>query len=252
MTMTNLISETTQPRRVQWMRAFKILLQLKKSYDSNLIADFTAAMDGGDTERRFQAFLAEEGAQALLAERPCLARTLDDEALLGSMPNDSLGRAFLDAARRDGIRVGELAAEVRDAGCAGTGPVNSDQQWYRERGVASHDLLHVLTAYGRDPAGETALIAFTLPLHPVRILKVSLVFALLGAPKRRYFSLLRYLARAYQRGRRARIPDALRWEELLPLPIDEVRARLRVQPTAEAHPGGVWRALGEHGPWVTV
>jgi hypothetical protein len=29
------------------------------------------------------------------------------------------------------------------------------------------------------------------------------------------------------------------WEELLPLPLEEVRARLRIQAPGDAHPGGI-------------
>jgi len=34
-------------------------------------------------------------------------------------------------------------------------------QWYSERSRDTHDLLHVLTGYGRDPLGEQCVLLFT-------------------------------------------------------------------------------------------
>ncbi len=243
--------EGAERPRVEWLRALKALRRLARGndYPKEVIREYTAALDGGQQEDRFRQFLAEPGAEQLLAERPDLAARLDDWDALGALPEGSLGRAYLDLARRDGIRAADLSGEIAEVP-RGPGAADPRFHWFSARGPAGHDLLHVLTGYGRDPAGETALLAFTLGQSRARVLKVSLFLGLLAAPKRRYPQLLRYILRAHRRGCRARIPLTTRWEELLPLPIEEVRRRLHIDPTAAVHPEGVWQSLGDPGPWA--
>jgi ubiquinone biosynthesis protein Coq4 len=49
----------------------------------------------------------------------------------------------------------------------------------------------------------------------------------------------RYLWCAYRRGRRARRLTAAPYEELLPLPVAEVRERLGIEPAAAWHAEGI-------------
>jgi ubiquinone biosynthesis protein COQ4 len=113
------------------------------------------------------------------------------------------------------------------------------RRWFYDRTNVMHDLWHVLTGYGTDPAGEAALLAFTCGQIPNRglVLLVMAAAALgvwdgnLGWP--------RYLFRAWRRGRRATLMTAARYEELLSRPLEEVRLRLGIQPVREAHPQGI-------------
>ena len=60
----------------------------------------------------------------------------------------------------------------------------------------------------------------------------------------------RYLFRAYRRGRRAAQLTAVPYEELLPLPLAEVRRRLAIEPPSVAHPEGILVASrGEEPRW---
>ncbi|MBM4265446.1 MAG: hypothetical protein FJ144_02340 [Deltaproteobacteria bacterium] len=71
---------------------------------------------------------------------------------------------------------------------------------------------------------------------------------MLTVPARVWLPFLGDLWRAWQRGRSARMPHAIPWEELLPLPIEEVRRGLGMVPLEDAHPKGVWR-VGANGSW---
>ena len=129
---------------------------------------------------------------------------------------------------------------------------DSLRRWYRDRMIACHDLLHVLTGYDRDGAGEVQLVAFSLGVAPMRVLRVGLVLALFGVPLRTLPGFARDLWRAWRRGSAARISPATRWEDLLPLPSDQVRARLGVAPLRDMHPKGVWREEAESGRWLRI
>ena len=58
-------------------------------------------------------------------------------------------------------------------------------------------------------------------------------------PKDLTLSWPRYLFAAWRRGKRTSLLTAAPYEELLPLPLDEVRRRLGVPPASAAHPSGV-------------
>jgi hypothetical protein len=57
----------------------------------------------------------------------------------------------------------------------------------------------------------------------------------------------RYCYRAYVRGRRAARLVSEPIEEMLELPIDEVRRRLRISPTERVHPEGIRRGYRRDG-----
>ena len=214
---------------------------MRGNYDSRLIMDYAVALEGDDGERGFQDFLAQPGARDLEHDRPSLAAALDDWGMLARLPAGSLGRAYLALARRDRIRAGDLVAgsyALPDEHELAPDPL---RRWYRDRMVAMHDLLHVLTGYDRDRAGELLLVAFTLAFAPMRVLRIAIVLGPFAIPLRALPGMLRDLRRAWRRGRAARISRATPWEELLPLPIAEVQERLRIAPERAAHPRGIWR-----------
>jgi ubiquinone biosynthesis protein COQ4 len=102
-----------------------------------------------------------------------------------------------------------------------------------------HDLWHVLTGYGRDLAGEAANLSFSYAQTRNRGIGVIVIAAAVLGPWRLDFNWPRYLWRAWRRGRRTLPLAMVAYEELLPLPLDEVRRRLRIDPSELAHPGGL-------------
>jgi hypothetical protein len=61
------------------------------------------------------------------------------------------------------------------------------------------------------------------------------------------FAWPRYCCRAYVRGRRAARLVSEPIEEMLQLPIDEARRRLRIAPTESVHPEGIRRGYRRDG-----
>jgi len=240
--------ETLPHRPVQWRRALRALRGMRGNYDSRLIMEYASALEGDEGERGFQDFLGEPGAAELERERPCLAAALDDWERLATLPAQSLGGAYLALARRDQIRVGDLVAGAHALADERERAPDPLRRWYRDRMLAMHDLLHVVTGYDRDRAGELLLIGFTLGIWSLRALRISLALTPFSVPLRVLPGMARDVWRAWRRGRAARITRATRLEELLPLPIAEVQARLGVAPEPSAHPQGIWRE-SPRGRW---
>jgi ubiquinone biosynthesis protein COQ4 len=179
----------------------------------------------------------------VLADRPDLAAALSNHTALAAMPAGSFGRAFHDAMRRGGGVPGYLLAGLiyRDGFFDGY-DMPDDARYAIERSRWLHDMLHVLTGYETDLAGEGLLIFFDLGYRqsmPYSLAAVTpmglgpLVFLRPHVGQRRWRELLRD---AHARGvaaQQRQTPMYVYWEELLPRPLDEVRAELGIVPFAE-------------------
>lgn len=241
MAFANETLTTTAPStgRFQARRAFRLLRELLRNPDdTDKVFAFFEAVGGDDGERQFQRFLAEPDGPRLLATLPCLVEVLADESYLASLPEESFGAAYLRFIRARGFAPGGLL-EARERGGGKRRDADAEHEWLFDRMNLMHDLWHVLTGYGTDELGEAALIAFTHAQIPSRSFPILLAASVWMGPKSWNLAWPRYLARSYRRGKRAKVLTAAPFEELLPLPLSEVRAKLGVEPAAAWHPDGV-------------
>ncbi len=225
--------------RFQARRAFRLLRELiRNPEDTDKVFEFFEAVGGDDGERHFRRLAAEPDGRRLLASRPCLVETLADEAYLASLPEDSLGRWYLRFMRARGFAPSGLL-EARERGAGKRQEADAEHQWFYDRINVMHDLWHVLTGYGTDELGESALIAFSEAQIPNRSFPLLLLAAVVKGPKSWDMAWPRYLWSAYRRGRKAKLLTAACFEELLPLPVPEVRERLGIGPAALWHADGI-------------
>ena len=249
--MTSLRDDTIPvQRRIDWRRAFRAVKALRTHTDDIQYAfEVMIALDGGQMEAMYQRFLAEPGAAEMLAEKPSLLDTLGDFEMLRRLPEGSFGRAYLHLMESSGYGAdGLLQASQLAAGLEEILP-GPDRQWFIKRSGCIHDLLHVVTGYGQDWAGETSLLAFDCGLAPLRARVVGLVGTALTAPWWPNLWIHRFLRRAWLRGKRARIALSYRWEDALAKPLEAVRRELAIEPLASAHPKGILAGGQKHGPW---
>lgn len=168
--------------------------------------------------------------RGMLAGRPDIVEHLGDRAALARLPEGSLGRAYLAFVERENIS----AAGIREAGAKGQrhrDNLPAPLDWVHARLRDTHDLWHAAVGYQGDVLGETALLGFTFA--QTRNPGIALIIAIglaktIGNPEAR-----RAIADGYRRGREAEWLPGQAWEELLPLPLATVRARLglRDEPT---------------------
>jgi ubiquinone biosynthesis protein COQ4 len=170
---------------------------------------------------------------------------------LAAMAPGSFGRAYLaylDANRFHPLGLlqlkSALEAKLRVRGEARP-PLDDAREWFRERGILTHDLSHVLTGYGTDDLGEAALLPFAWAqsggsANALLVAGVAVRGTLLIGP-----SFPRYLHEAWRRGRRSSWLGALPYEELLPEPLAAVQRAAAIPAPEAAHPGGI-----RSGTWV--
>jgi ubiquinone biosynthesis protein COQ4 len=230
---------TPQPKRkrIQPLRAVRAIRALIANPDETAkVFDIIDALSGNAGERLFQRFLATPTGERILRERRDLLATLDDRAYLESLPPGSLGRVYAEFTAREKITGQGLADASMPNRRDDIGP---ERRLFADRLRDMHDLWHVTTGYGRDLIGEAALLAFSYAQTRNRGIGAIVLAAAVLGPKRLDFFWPRYLWRAWRRGRRTRPLPMVAYEELLPLPLTEVRRRLRIEPPEVAHPGGV-------------
>jgi ubiquinone biosynthesis protein COQ4 len=225
-------------RRVEWRRAWRALRRLVDDPErTDQVFELIQALSGDAGERLFQRFCADPEGRRLLAARPELLATLSDLSRLGALPEGSFGRVYAEFMTRERIEAKGLvdAAQAVADGRA----LDPEREWFFRRLRDMHDLWHVLTGYGRDIAGEAANLAFTYAQTRNRGIGAIVLAAAVLGPKRLDLYWPRYLWRAWRRGRRTQPLPMAAYESLLPLPLDEVRRRLRIEPPEVAHPGGI-------------
>jgi ubiquinone biosynthesis protein COQ4 len=185
------------------------------------------ALSGNSGERLLRRFRRSPQGRALLRRKPRLGEVLSDVRRLQALPQGSLGRALGDFFAGEQIDSAGLAAASRDAyGERAPAETSDDLLWLMERLRDQHDLMHVLTGYGRDLRGEAAVLAFTSMQSRNPGVAFIPLYALWRAGVRS--ELGRLVRQGFRRGRRARWLLDVDWEAELETPLDTLRERLRL------------------------
>ncbi len=204
------------------MRAIKALIE--NPDDTAQVFRIIEALSGKNVYLNLARMRMSAEGRALLREKPDLLAVLLDRKALEALPEDSLGRAYLRFLDSEGITVEGLhQASIEGRGDQGDVPPEVD--FVRNRLRDTHDLWHTVTGYQGDIVGEAALLAFSF----AQVFNLGIGFiasvAFLRDPQS---ALRREVVRGLTRGFRARWLLAVHWENLLALPLTEVRAQLRI------------------------
>lgn len=217
----------SQSARVQPLRALRALKRLSENPDSTAdVFTIIEALSGQQPLRTVERFRRDPLGRELLTTRPRLLDMLTDRALLEGMSHDSLAHAYLAFLDREGITPEGLVQASVDGRGAAWDP-HSDLTYMTERIRDTHDLWHTVTGFQGDVVGESALLAFNVAqLHNPGVATI-VAAALVQFRDPDFYKLV---AGSFLAGLRAAWLPSAHWEKLLPLPLTQVRAMLRVQP----------------------
>ncbi len=221
----------------------RLLMNLQETKHVFTVFD---AIDGSQTERNYQRYLKTAVGARLDREGVNFADILSDKSYLRSFAPGSLAASYLEFLSSEDLDMELLMiAEVDSA--ASTLNVDPSRRNFIAGGFAIHDLIHVLTGYGRDAIGEACVLAFTaeqLELRGVRMMSNALAMReQLRYPGKPMLSMTK---QARQLAREAVWLPEVDWREYLGLPLDEARLRLRINVSKACNPGG--GALEENDP----
>jgi ubiquinone biosynthesis protein COQ4 len=241
--------------QADWPRAFRAIQRMRRDPGrADQVFELNVALDGGDSERRFQNFRTSKGGNRLLEEAPNLLASLADFDVLRGLEPGSLGRTYLQLMESNGYSADGLrraAGEIEEFATLHPG---AERTWYAQRENCVHDLLHTVTGYGQDAAGETALLAFSDGLYcqafRLRVVRFGMIMSVVSSPPTSLSRTLSFCIQARRRGAQARIPSDYRWEEKLGDSLTSVQRELRIEDLREAHPRGALQ--GDKARWDVV
>jgi ubiquinone biosynthesis protein COQ4 len=187
------------------------------------------ALRGKTTLRQFARFRQTETGRAVLGENRRLLDRLNDRAALGALPAGTLGRGYYDFMAAENLSAEglvELSKITRP-------PAPDDVTLFRERSREMHDLLHVVTGYGRDPLGEACLVAFSFAQTRLKGFALIAFYAARKIARSRPDQpVRRAVFEGYRHGRSAGWLPGADWEAFLDQPVEAIRAQYAVKPPA--------------------
>ncbi|QKG71473.1 Coq4 family protein [Erythrobacter mangrovi] len=138
------------------LKHFRILLKDKEN-TAEVFKIYDALPNKAFMPRVRDLTLSQHG-EALRAAEPFLPPLLDDHKALRKLPKGSVAHAYCDFMEHEGLSAAGLVEESEKSGR----PTYPDLvQWFGFRQRDTHDLMHVLTGYGRDALGEQCVLLFT-------------------------------------------------------------------------------------------
>ena len=217
---------------LQFLRSYQELRRARATGDPEIVLRFMRPFHTRQFERTFFCVLADSVGRRLLDEDRSLLPALSDLQSLRALPEGSLACEYARFMEEEELSVTDFA----EASLASMSELDYGDRraWtLAQRLRDMHDLIHVVSGYGRDLLGEMAVLSFSAG-RPERggnyrlsfILRLAQwKFARSGRPDAA--GVLRVAA---ERGTRAAFLPAVEWERLLPLPLPLVRERLGISP----------------------
>ena len=221
---------------------FRILLKDKED-TSEVFKIFDALPHKSFMPRVRNLTLSEHG-EKLRASEPELPSILDDHDSLRKLPKGSVGHAYCDFMESEGLSAAGLVEESELSGR----PVYDDLiQWYGYRLRDTHDMMHVLTGYGRDALGEQCVLLFTHgqnPSHGHLLLGYAGSFHMMKQVKSKA-PVFKAVRQAHKTGVACPSVVGMSIRDLVAMDLEEARAKLNIpDPSWYKQCHRIWRSEG--------
>ncbi|MGX7952502.1 Coq4 family protein [Tsuneonella sp. HG249] len=217
---------------------------IKDKENTKLVFEIYEALPSKDFLPRARALTLSEAGQQLRADEPFLPPILDDHAALRKLPKGTVAHAYCDFMEREGLSAAGLVAESEKMGR----PKYDDLvQWYGFRQRDTHDLMHVLTGYGRDALGEQCVLLFTHGQQPAAghlLLGYAGAYNITKQVKSKA-PIWRAVREAHRIGKACPPLIAMSIRELLAMDLADARQKLGITPAVwykQCH--DVWKSEG--------
>ncbi|MBX7527090.1 Coq4 family protein [Qipengyuania vesicularis] len=193
---------------------------------------------------RVRALTLSEHGEKLRADEPFLPPILDDHDALRKLPEGSVAHSYCDFMESEGLSAAGLVEEAEKLGNPKYGDL---VEWFGFRQRDTHDLMHVLTGYGRDGLGEQCVLLFTHGQSPSH---GHLLIGYAGAVQikktvKSAAPVFKACRQAHKTGKACPPLVGMSIRELLAMDLQEARAKLNIPDPSwyrECH--RVWREEG--------
>jgi len=155
--------ETHSFQPLKAWRHFRKLMADKE--DTEQVFHIIRSLSGRGFVNRAENFWNSARGRETLMQKRGLVEQLDDHAALRRTAPGSLGHAYCDFMETEGLTAQGLADEYGKF-ASKHAQYEDLLELYADRLRDTHDLMHVLTGYGRDALGEASVLAFTYSQNP--------------------------------------------------------------------------------------
>jgi ubiquinone biosynthesis protein COQ4 len=220
------------------LRSYQALRKARATGDPEIVLRFMRPFHTRQFERTYSRVVSDPVGRRLLDEQRSLLPVLSNLELLHALPEGSLGREYARFMEEEELSVSDFA----EASLASMSALDYRDQraWtLAQRLRDMHDLIHVVSGYGRDLLGEMSVLSFSSgrrkPGENYRLAFILRLaqwkFARAGRP-----DAAGVLRTAAERGARAAFLPAIEWERLLPVSLRVVREHLGISPPPAYEP----------------
>jgi ubiquinone biosynthesis protein COQ4 len=220
-------------RPLRRFRPFKAMGHFRKLIADKEDTAQVFLMDQCLPSKRFtsdaRAFCASDQGRKLMASEPFLPDLLDDHATLSKLPQGSVAHAYMAFMRAEGLTAAGLVAESEKP-FEGRPDYDDQLGWFSKRLRDTHDLVHILTGYGRDALGEQCALGFSSAQYP-GLTDFFLAWAGAYEVRRRIKTeapVLAAVGEARRTGKGASKLYAQDIRALLAEPLEAARARMKI------------------------
>ncbi len=248
------MTETTPPaevppEQIEWINGFptppsepnkplhafiSVMRLLRNKEDTRQVFEIVQALSSGSAKKTFRRFTDTDYGRRVVAEPVKLEEILSNREALRAMPEGSLGRVYLDFMEGENLTPDGLIDAAEEAGLDFRGETQFEE--FRRLFLhldVSHDLWHVLTGYGRDALGELCNLVVTRRMSKNNGFRLIVFIGMIAQKLERPGTpIIKALNEAGEMSRAMAWLPAIDIEELLPLPLSEVRRRLNISEPA--------------------
>jgi len=173
-------------------------------------------------------FLSTQRGREIFQSEPYLPDFLDDHETLRETPKGSFAHAYCDFMEREGLTAAGMVEASDDARKGDIVRFNDGVDWYNDRLRDFHDLLHIVTGYGRDLLGEQCIFGYMYHQRPSpgHLLAAWLGTLMMKSKIKTKAPIVGALLEARRNGKSCPRIVEQPIQELFALPLEEVRARL--------------------------
>ena len=218
---------------------------LKDKEDTSHVFRIFEALPHKSFMPRVRNLVLSEHGERLRREEPYLPPILDDHETLRKLPQGSVAHAYCDFMESEGLSAAGLVAEADKLGRRRYGDL---VEWFGFRSRDTHDLMHVLTGYGRDALGEQCVLLFThgqQPSHGHLLIGYAGALNIKRGAKGSKAPVFKAVRQAQKTGAACPALVAMSIRELLAMDLQEARKKLNIpEPHWYRECHRIWREEG--------
>ncbi|WP_306249981.1 Coq4 family protein [Parvularcula sp. IMCC14364] len=215
----------TQP--VAPFHAFASVMKLlANKEDTRQVFEIVGAMAGKSHHRFFERFVSSDYGRRVATEPVKLEEIMTRKEWLRSLPDGSVGRAYLAFMEGENLTPDGVVGAAEEAGIGYT-----EQTQFPEmrRMSLNFEVAHVITGYGRDTLGELCLLIYTRTQTGNEGLRlITWIGALAGKVEKPGMKILSAMKEAKAMGDKSAWLPAEDIEALLEEPLSAARARMNI------------------------